>query len=984
MKGFKAEKVDLGKKIKKYGKVFTTGMTAMAMAVQLMAAAPVFAAEKQTFTESQIRQNNGVLYTVNCGAADASVVPEGATKGLYQSRMEQGYGEDPVTGLKWGYLPDDDYTKRKSGTIDGNSTLTGSYIYVDNTISFSSEKTGFDYRFELPERADHDYAVTVGALLPGWEARSYRIQLEGEEKGSLALTGGSAEATYEVEVTDGELNVFIHNPDAGDARSADPLVSYIIVKAVYRIPEVNGGSNTYYVDSANGNDDNNGLTPETAWQTLSKASAVKNLTAGGKILLKSGSVWDGQKLTVKGAKGTKENPVVIGSYGTGEKPQINGKGAGWEYNTKEELAAVHIYNSENIIVENLDITNWDASAGKEYKQSWKLLSGLVVENRDGGKLSNVVIRNNKIHDVNGLMRGGAEKAAGGLIVVVTGNGEDHTGLVESWYDGLTISGNEVTNVCHEAIYMESVWAARKLVGGTNKDTSHQNAGNSPWVGSSKVKIDNNYVYDVAGDGIVPINTTDALVEYNLIHNSADSRWDYSPNPAHAALWAWDADNVIFRYNEACHTSWKSYGTYMVDSMAFDFDYGLQNCVYEYNYSHDNQGGFMMLCPGPGATANNIARYNISVNDGHYDGVPLIRMGAGNYGSLGVQIYNNSVYWSGTEYTPSLMPSSPWEGSEIKDVEVFNNIFSGPVKENSVTTEGISYHDNIAFRGAEKAYQPVDANAIVADPKFKDVKNYTEGTWKDGKTTLGTAKGFQIAEDSPCVDKGVAHPEAPSSSLEALTAELVANTTKKLEKDYFGNPLNDGKVDIGAHEWTNVNKVVKVSKITIQAPSKKLVAGKTIKLTADVKPAKATNKKLKWKVNKTKYASINSKTGSLKLKSAGAGKTVTVTAQATDGSGRKATCKISIMKNAVKSITIKAPSKSLKVNKTMKLKATVKTTGSKVNKTLTWKSSNTKYATVDKNGKVKAKKAGKGKTVTITAMAVDGSGKKATVKIKIKK
>ncbi|MCI8490181.1 MAG: family 43 glycosylhydrolase [Lachnospiraceae bacterium] len=894
-----------------------------------------------------------------------------------------------------------------------------------------------------------------------------------------------------------------------------------------KVPTIEGGGKTYYVDSANGNDENDGLTPEKAWKTLTKASSVENLTAGGKILLKAGSKWDGQKLTVKNAKGEKENPVVIGSYGDGSKPQINGAGASWSYNTKEELAAVHVYNSENIVVENLDITNWDDSVDGDYAQSKKLLSGLVVENRDAGKLSNVVIRNNKIHDVNGLMKGGAEKAAGGLIVVVTGDGDNHTGVKESWYDGLTISGNEVTNVCHEAIYMESVWAARELVGGTYSDTSYQNAGNSKWIGSSNVKIDNNYVHDVAGDGIVPINTTDAIVEYNLIHNSADSNWDYSANPNHAALWAWDANNVTFRYNEACHTSMESKGTAVGnDSMAFDFDYGVQNCVYEYNYSHDNLGGFLMLCPGPGATANNIARYNISVNDGLYDGAPVIRMGSGKYGSLGVQIYNNTIYWKDTEYTTKLMPASAWEGSAIKDVEVFNNIFYGPAEEGSVTTTGVTHHDNVAFGGAETAYQLADADAIVEDPKFKDVKNYTEGSWKDGKTTLGTAEGFQIVKDSICIDKGAAHPAAPSSALDALAEELVPNEAEKPEKDYFGNPL-DEKADIGAYEWpkalmedvqskydsavaikadgytkesyqklqnaiaalkavladsnapqseieakaadlqkaveglqktggstTTVDKAalqklyntaiaikadgytadsyqklqaaiaaakavldnknaaqsavdaqvtaldaaikglapvvttgdehIKVSKITIQAPSKKLAAGKSIKLTVKITPANAGNKKVTWSVDKKskKYASI-SKSGSLKLKKSAAGKTVTVTAAATDGSKKKATIKIKVMKNAVKSIKLKAPAKTLKVNKTMKLRAIVKTTGSKVNKTLEWKSSNTKYATVDKNGKVKAKKAGKGKKVTITASATDGSGKKAKVSIRIK-
>lgn len=52
--------------------------------------------------------------------------------------------------------------------------------------------------------------------------------------------------------------------------------------------------------------------------------------------------------------------------------------------------------------------------------------------------------------------------------------------------------------------------------------------------------------------------------------------------------------------------------------------------------------------------------------------------------------------------------------------------------------------------------------------------------------------------------------------------------------------------------------------------------------------------------------------------------------------------------------------------------------------VTWSSSNNKYAAVTANGKVTAKKAGAGKIVTITATAKDGSGVKATYKIKIYK
>ena len=576
------------------------------------------------------------------------------------------------------------------------------------------------------------------------------------------------------------------------------------------------GDVTYYVDAENGDDSNDGTSPETAWKTLAKASSIRQLKEGGSILLKAGSVWNGEQLTVKNAQGTEENPVVIGSYGEGAKPVINGNGANWDADTKEELAAVHIYNSENIVIENLEITNWDETAapgsGWTYGQSSKLLSGLVVENKDAGALSNVVIRNNKIHDVNGKMAGGAEKAAGGLIVVVTGGGSNHTGKVESWYDGLMIDGNEVYKVCHEAIYMESVWASRTLVGGTSSDTGYQNAGNSNWVGSNDVLIENNYVHDVAGDGIVPINTTDALVQYNLIDNAADTNWDYSANVNHAALWTWDSDNVTFRYNEASNSSKDSAGEAMLpgtnDSMAFDFDYGVQNCLYEYNYSHDNYGGFLMLCPGPGATVNNIARYNLSINDGRYNGAPMIRVGGGKYGSNGVQVYNNTMYWEGNGgYAAALAPASDWEGSVVTDVSIFNNIFYGPATDGSVKqSEGVSYYNNLVYSSdgsAQKVYQAAanDENAVYEDPMFADVTDFTSGSWADGKTTLGTAEGFKIQEGSPAIDAGAEHPDAPASSPSAVADELVPNTTDKPLSDYYGNALTDGRNDIGANEYT---------------------------------------------------------------------------------------------------------------------------------------------------------------------------------------
>lgn len=71
---------------------------------------------------------------------------------------------------------------------------------------------------------------------------------------------------------------------------------------------------------------------------------------------------------------------------------------------------------------------------------------------------------------------------------------------------------------------------------------------------------------------------------------------------------------------------------------------------------------------------------------------------------------------------------------------------------------------------------------------------------------------------------------------------------------------------------------------------------------------------------------------------------------------------------------------LKVGKSKTLKVKFKPSNASV-KTLTWKSSNKNILTVNKKGKITAKKPG---TATITATTTDGSKKKITVKIKVVK
>src|SRR5215472_16367327 len=47
--------------------------------------------------------------------------------------------------------------------------------------------------------------------------------------------------------------------------------------------------------------------------------------------------------------------------------------------------------------------------------------------------------------------------------------------------------------------------------------------------------------------------------------------------------------AVFQYNEAYLTR----GTR--DGEGFDSDYNSRNAIFQHNYSHDNEGGFMLIC-----------------------------------------------------------------------------------------------------------------------------------------------------------------------------------------------------------------------------------------------------------------------------------------------------------------------------------------------------------------------------------------------------
>ena len=170
----------------------------------------------------------------------------------------------------------------------------------------------------------------------------------------------------------------------------------------------------------------------------------------------------------------------------------------------------------------------------------------------------------------------------------------------------------------------------------------------------------------------------------------------------------------------------------------------------------------------------------------------------------------------------------------------------------------------------------------------------------------------------------------------------------------------------------------VTGITLNKTSLSLKIGESATLTATVSPSNASNKGLIWKSSDTSVATVDSN-GKITAVAVGSA-TVTVTAK--DGSGKSASCIVTVAKatQPVTGITLDKTSLNLKTGGSATLTATV-TPSNASNKGLTWKSSDTSVATVDTNGKVTAVAVG---SATITVTAKDGSGKSNSCTVTVTK
>lgn len=126
--------------------------------------------------------------------------------------------------------------------------------------------------------------------------------------------------------------------------------------------------------------------------------------------------------------------------------------------------------------------------------------------------------------------------------------------------------------------------------------------------------------------------------------------------------------------------------------------------------------------------------------------------------------------------------------------------------------------------------------------------------------------------------GAANPTLSAKSLRSLLLKSVRKVSSLSGKCAAGGILDTSKL------------VTLATKVSLNKTSATLAYGKALTLKAKVSPTYVSSTKVTWKSSNTKYATVSSK-GVVKGKKAGIGHTVTITATASDGSKKKAVCKI---------------------------------------------------------------------------------------------
>ncbi len=512
----------------------------------------------------------------------------------------------------------------------------------------------------------------------------------------------------------------------------------------------------YYIDSVYGDDSNDGKSEKTAWKTLNKANKKSRYKPGDAVLLRRGCVFNGGWLWIKGS-GEEGKPITISSYGDENLPKpaiISDITTNFTSETPSYNAAVFLDNQSWVTIDGIDITNGTKSQTDMY--------GVFNYTHGGYYTEGVTIKNCVISGSSKFKWSQKYQSAMTGIACLDPN---YWGYIS----GFNVENNELYNIKGVGISVNGSYSGCNANGSLNSKNSAQN-----------VHISGNYLQNIGKDGILVTNSIKPVVEYNTC-NKAHS---YATNSYHVAMWPFASYGALFQFNEAYNTQTT------LDGQGYDCDYQSYYTTFQYNYSHDNQGGFMLICTEPqnwdGGVAYNIGsvvRYNISQNDMS----TIINLTCH---IKDTKVYNNTIYVGKDKAKNGINVYSRDNVKYPVNTMFANNIFyveSGVC--NWYSSTGTVWKNNIVYGEAAANYPQNDneggsgdaieaSGNINADPKLA----------APGKAGIGwdNVDAYKLLSGSPALNAGIA-------------------VSDNGGRDYFGNAVGTGACNIGAYNGAAVDK-----------------------------------------------------------------------------------------------------------------------------------------------------------------------------------
>lgn len=233
---------------------------------------------------------------------------------------------------------------------------------------------------------------------------------------------------------------------------------------------------------------------------------------------------------------------------------------------------------------------------------------------------------------------------------------------------------------------------------------------------------------------------------------------------------------------------------------------------------------------------------------------------------------------------------------------------------------------------------------------------------------GTNSGTSMA--SPAVAGTIAlmlsvNPGLSVGEVKEILYNTAIDLGAKGRDDYYGHGLVNAEAAL-KKTWESVHgpTITPVDTINLSVKNVTLTVGESKSLTATILPTDATDKTISWSSSNQNIAAIDS-AGKITAKAAG---NATITAKSTNG--KTDTCAITVKSPTVEITGIGLDKTSITVNRgnSVAITASIYPSNTTKDKTISWKSSNTKVATINSTGTVKAVEKG---TATITATSSNG-------------